>query len=91
MNGRSRPGPSIKPPVQAAGLAQAPGRRAMVLAAVILGGLMLALQLWLLTTALDLYLGGRGDRVWELAVVSGVFFAGGLLALLLTRAPATRP
>lgn len=46
---------------------------------------MLALQLWLLTTALDLYLGGEGKIVWQLAVVSGVFFAGGVVALLVTR------
>jgi hypothetical protein len=55
------------------------------MAAVILGALILALQLWLLTTALDLYLAGDGDVVWQLAIVSGVFFAGGVLALLLSR------
>jgi hypothetical protein len=62
----------------------APGRRSIILAAVVLGALILALQLWLLTTALDLYLAGDGDVVWQLAVVSGFFFAGGLLALVLT-------
>jgi hypothetical protein len=63
----------------------------MILAAVVLGGLILALQLWLLTTALDLFLAGEGDIVWQLAVVSGLFFAGGVLALLLTGRAAARP
>jgi hypothetical protein len=52
---------------------------------------MLALQLWLLTTALDLYLAGDGDVVWQLAIVSGFFFAGGVLALVLTTRAATLP
>ena len=60
------------------------GWNALVLAAVILGALMLALQLWLLTTALDLYLAGEGEDVWQLAVASAVLFAGGVLALLKT-------
>jgi hypothetical protein len=38
-------------------------------------------QHWLLTVALDLYLAGAGHRVWLLALVSGLIFAGGLLVL----------
>jgi hypothetical protein len=82
---------ALKPPVGQWQPTPAPGRRSLTLAAVVLGALILALQLWLLTTALDLYLAGDGDVVWQLAVASGVFFAGGLLALMLTRRAATRP
>jgi hypothetical protein len=75
---------ALKPPVKSGEVVPAPGRRSLILAAVLLGALALALQLWLLTTALDLFLAGEGRSVWQLAVVSGVFFAGGLLALFLT-------
>jgi hypothetical protein len=65
-----------------------PGWAALLLAALIVGLLLLGIQLWLLTVALDLYLGGSGGRVWLLALVSGVVFLGGLLALwLLDRGP----
>ena len=86
MTSTRRPGDrlSLKPPVRPLGPVPAPGRRALVLAAVLLGALMLALQLWLLTTALDLYLAGDGEIVWQLAAVSAVAFAGGVAALLLT-------
>jgi hypothetical protein len=57
----------------------------LVLAAAILGGLMLALQLWLLSTALDLLLAGEGRRVWQIAVLSAAIFVGGVFALVLTR------
>ena len=85
MNPGGQPRTAPKPPARPGGVEPAPGRRAMVLAAVVLGALILALQLWLLTTALDLYLAGDGDIVWQLAVVSGVFFAGGVMALILSR------
>ncbi len=52
-----------------------------MLAALGMGILMLAIQLWLLTVSLDLYLGGRGGEVTTLALISGVIFLGGLLAL----------
>jgi hypothetical protein len=65
-----------------------PGRQALLLAALLVGILLMGLQLWLLTVALDLYLGGSGDEVWLLALVSGLVFLGGLLALrLLSRRP----
>jgi hypothetical protein len=50
-----------------------------------IGILLLGIQLWLLTVALDLYLGGRGGQVWSLALVSGLIFAGGLLVLWILR------
>jgi hypothetical protein len=80
------PGP-LKRPIGPRQPSAAPGWNALVLAAVILGALMLALQLWLLTTALDLYLAGRGGDVWQLAVASAILFAGGVLALLQTGRP----
>jgi hypothetical protein len=49
---------------------------------------MLAMQLWLLTVALELFLSGEGEGIWALALVSGTLFAGGLLASwLLARKP----
>lgn len=69
-----------------------PGRRAMLLAAVTVGIIMLGIQLWLLTVALDLYLAGAGSEVWTLAAFSGVVFLGGLGALrLLERSTPRRP
>jgi hypothetical protein len=66
----------------------APGRRAMVLAAVLIGLLLLGVQLWLLTVAVDLYLGGDAGDAWTLAAVSGIVFGGGVLAYrLLGRQP----
>lgn len=75
---------ALKPPVRPPHLTPAPGRRSLVMAAVILGGLMLALQFWLLTTALDLFLAGEGDHVWQLAAASAIVFLGGVLALVAT-------
>ena len=61
----------------------APGRQALLLAALCIGGLLLAMQLWLLTVALELYLGGEGSNIWALAILSGLVFLGGLYALRL--------
>jgi hypothetical protein len=60
-----------------------PGRQAVVIAALAIGLLLLGVQLWLLTVALDLYLSGDGADVWTLALASAVVFLGGLLALRL--------
>ena len=61
----------------------APGRQAVVLAALMLALLLMGIQLWLLTVALELYLGGAGRQVWQLALASGLIFLGGLLTLRL--------
>lgn len=53
---------------------------------VALGLVLMALQLWLLTVALDLLLSGRTEGIDRLAVGSGAVFAGGLLVLRLLRA-----
>lgn len=63
----------------------APGRGPLALAALAIGLLLMAIQLWLLTVALDLFLAGQGMDVWPLAVISGFIFAGGLAMLWLLR------
>jgi hypothetical protein len=62
-----------------------PGQSAILGAGLALGMLLLAVQLWLLTIALELYLGGQGDRVWSLALISGLIFLGGLGMLWVLR------
>lgn len=54
------------------------GQAPIVMAALTIGILLMAIQLWLLTVALDLYLAGQGSEVWRLGVVSGLMFLGGL-------------
>jgi hypothetical protein len=61
--------------------APAPGRAAVLLAALLVGLLLMGMQLWLLTVALDLYLGGQGGQIWLLALVSGLIFVGGVVML----------
>jgi hypothetical protein len=65
-----------------------PGQGPIVLAGLSLGVVLMGIQLWLLTVALDLYLGGSGSQVWSIALISGLIFLGGLLMLwLLDRRP----
>lgn len=59
--------------------APTPGRLAVVMAALTIGLLLMGTQLWLLTVALEMYLGGHGDEVWLLALVSGAIFVGGVV------------
>jgi Co/Zn/Cd efflux system component len=69
-----------------------PGQVAVVLTGLALGILLLGIQLWLLTIALDRYLAGQGMDTWLIAVISGLVFLGGLLVLrLLARHPHFRP
>jgi hypothetical protein len=63
----------------------------LVMAALSVGLVLMALQLWVLTAALDLLLGGQGALVWQLTVVSGGIFVGGLLVLALLRRPESGP
>lgn len=62
-----------------------PGQAAVLGAALSVGVLMLAIQLWLLTVALDLYLGGTRLGLSRLASLSGLVFAGGLFVLRVLR------
>jgi hypothetical protein len=63
----------------------APGQLPIILAGLSVGVLLMGVQLWLLTVALDLYLAGAGGQIWLLALVSGLIFAGGLLVLWVLR------
>lgn len=81
MTGKTRPGEKQGELVDEA--RTPPGLQSLLLAALSIGILMLGVQLWLLTVSLDLYLGGRGGEVASLALISGVIFLGGLLALRL--------
>lgn len=68
-----------------------PGQMALILTGLSIGILLLSIQLWLLTIALELYLAGEGGQVWLIAAVSGAIFAGGMLMLrLLRRRPRIR-
>ena len=82
--GRMRPDETVNQPPP-------PGQMTLVLAGLAIGLLLMGIQLWLLTIALDLYLAGQGAQVWQLALVSGGIFLGGLLMLrLLGRRPRVR-
>ena len=82
--GRTRPDEVVSQPPP-------PGQMSLVLAGLTIGLLLMGIQLWLLTIALDLYLAGAGGQIWQLALVSGGIFLGGLLMLrLLSRRPRVR-
>lgn len=67
------------------------GQGPIVLTGLAIGILLMAIQLWLLTVALDLLLAGNGSRVWQTALASGLIFLGGLGMLwLLQRRPHVR-
>ena len=69
-----------------------PGQVAVVLTSLALGILLMGVQLWLLTIALDRYLAGQDVDIWLLAVISGLVFLGGLLVLrMLARHPHLTP
>ncbi|HEU5380862.1 MAG TPA: DUF6755 family protein, partial [Ktedonobacteraceae bacterium] len=57
------------------------GLVAIVTAGLAIGIILVGIQLWLLTIALDLYLSGQTDGSWGLLLVSGCVFLGGLLLL----------
>lgn len=59
------------------------GVEAVVATLVAIGVVLLAIQLWLLTVALDIYLSGNRGGLWVLAVLSGLVFLGGLAAVRL--------
>ncbi len=58
-----------------------PGQQALVLAALLIGILLMGIQLWLLSVALELYLAGGEHNIWALPLISGLIFSGGLLTL----------
>ncbi len=76
--GRKRPDKAVdRPPL--------PGQMALIMAGLTIGVLLMGIQLWLLTIALELYLAGEGRQVWLTALVSGAIFAGGVFMLRLIR------
>ncbi len=82
--GQKRPDEAVSTPPR-------PGQMPLVTVALSIGVLLMAIQLWLLTVALDLFLGGGGGQVWQLALISGAIFAGGLFMLwILRRRPRVR-
>jgi hypothetical protein len=65
-----------------------PGRVAVLLTALAIGILLMGIQLWLLTIALDLYLAGGSIDIWILVIISGLVFLGGILVWrVLRRSP----
>ncbi len=64
------------------------GQVALVLTGLALGIMLLGIQLWLMTIALDRYLAGQGADIWVLVLISGLVFLGGVVMLrLLARHP----
>jgi hypothetical protein len=58
-----------------------PGWDALLLAAVVIGVVLLGIQLWLLTVALDIFLAGERGGLWVIVLCSGLVFIGGLFAV----------
>jgi hypothetical protein len=57
----------------------------MVMLGLSVGVLLMAVQLWLLTLAFNLFLSGDRRGTLIAAVISGAIFAGGLIMLYLLR------
>jgi len=68
-----------------------PGQSALVTLALAIGILLMTVQLWLLTLALNLYLADIREGTIIAALISGLIFLGGLLVLrLLEQRPSQR-
>jgi hypothetical protein len=68
-----------------------PGQGVIIGLGLALGVLLMTVQLWLLTLAFDLYLGGQRSETVVAAVISGLVFLGGLAMLrVLDRGPRRR-
>ena len=68
-----------------------PGEAGLVGAALMVGFLLLALQLWILTVALEEFQRHNDQRTYILAGISAMIFAGGLaVRWLLKRTPRIR-
>lgn len=67
------------------------GQGGLTMLGLAIGLLLVAIQLWLLTIAFDLYLEGERGETVGVAVSSGLVFVGGLFMLrLLDRRPRRR-
>ncbi|HEU4643381.1 MAG TPA: DUF6755 family protein [Gemmatimonadaceae bacterium] len=79
VHGEGTPGTRTEAPLPA------PGQSGLVSFGLAIGVLLMAVQLWLLTLALNLYLlGDRRGTVYA-TVISGLIFAGGLIMLRVLR------
>lgn len=68
-----------------------PGQAAVAMLGLTIGLLLMALQLWLLTLAFDLYRSGERAETVGVAIGSGLVFVGGLAMLgYLSRRPRVR-
>lgn len=68
-----------------------PGEAGLVGAALMIGILLLGLQLWILTVALEEFQRHNDERIYILAGISAAIFAGGLaVRWLLKRTPSIR-
>lgn len=68
-----------------------PGQSVIIGLGLSIGILLMAMQLWLLTLAFDLYLSDEPERIIALAAISGLVFLGGLFMLrFLDRKPRRR-
>lgn len=68
-----------------------PGQSALVMLALAIGILLMTVQLWLLTLALNLYLADFREGTLIATVISGLIFVGGLIVLrLLEQRPSQR-
>ena len=94
--------PPLSPPLHGgergeSSIAEVPGRRPLpgqdviIILGLAIGLLLMALQLWLLTLAFDLYLAGKRGDTLIVALFSGLVFLGGLVMLFLVeRRPSRR-
>jgi hypothetical protein len=46
-----------------------------------IGLFILAIQVWVLLVSFDLYVHGKGGRIWQLGLAAGLVFFGGLVML----------
>lgn len=63
----------------------APGQNGVVMLGLSVGIVLMAIQLWLLTLAFNLYLSGERGRTLIAAIVSGAIFTGGVAMSWLLR------
>lgn len=73
------------------GAARPPGEGALISAAVAIGILLMGVQLWILTVALEQFERHHYPEVYALTAISALIFAGGVTILwLLHRKPTVR-
>ena len=73
----------VKRPEALVGTPPRAGQGPILSTALSIGLLLLGIQLWMLTVALELYLARHGRRIWLITAMSLIVFLGGLLSLRL--------